>query len=459
MTRMASTLDPAPPIRARDRLSRLEKCFVGAFLLALIGFGALVEVRSAYLSTRKTDAGVYFRAGWAVRTGADLYRISDDNGWHYAYPPVFAVVMAPLADAPADQPRPLMLTYPMSIAIWYALGIIVIFLASHWTALALEESGTIPAEPGSRRWFVVRMLPVLICLCPIGNTLQRGQVNMAVVALIAHMFLETVRGRRFYSGCWLAAAICLKIFPAFLLLFPLWRRDRRALVGTAFGLLIGIVVVPSLVWGFAGALDVHEKMFDTVIKPGLGLSSSATLDQEMLEMTATDNQSIQAIVHNYKHWDRGARPRLASWGTKLAHVLAGLLVTGGLLLAFGWKRDDDPVRMLLFLGGLTTIMAITSPVSHTHYFCLAMPAVMGLSAHSTVRRPHLLYPAPALLLLLIGLSCLFTLPSVPIWEARREAGLSLFACLIIWLMIVIELAHGRKMERDAKTSLLLAHAA
>ena len=159
-------------------------------------------------------------------------------------------------------------------------------------------------------------------------------------------------------------------------------------------------------------------------------------------MTATDNQSIQAVVHNFKHWERSSRPRLASWGTKFTHVLAGLFLTGGLLLSFGWKRDNDEIwRLLLFLGGLVTIMAITSPVSHTHYFCLAVPAVMGLSAYSIERRPRRLYPAPALLLLLIAvLGCLFALPSVPIWEARRKAGLSLFACLIMWLMIVVRFA-------------------
>jgi alpha-1,2-mannosyltransferase len=456
---MAMTLDPAMPFCARERLRPLEKWLVGAFLIAIVGFGALVEVRSAYLSNRKTDAGVYFRAGWAVRADADLYRVADDNGWHYAYSPAFAALMTPLADAPAGQARPWMLPYPVSVAIWYFLGTIVVFLAVHWTALALEESGAIPSMPGSRRWVAMRMLPIMICLCPIGNTLQRGQVNMAVVALVARMFLETVRGRRFHSGCWLAAAICLKVFPAFLVLFPLWRRDRRALAGTAFGLLIGIAVVPSLVWGFSGALDVHEMMLDTVIKPGLGLSSSSTLDREMLEMTATDNQSIQAVVHNFKHWDRATRPALASWGTKLTHLVAGVFLTGGLLLAFGRKRDDNPVRMLLMLGGLVTIMAITSPVSHTHYFCLAVPAVMGLTAYSISRNPRRLYPRTSLLLLLIGLGCFFTLPSVPVWAARREAGLSLFACLILWLMIVIDLAYGRKMNRDAMASLSLAHAA
>src|SRR5262245_21599731 len=84
--------------------------------LLLLGFLAIVEIRSAFLSSnRKTDLGVYLRAAWAVRTGADLYRVTCDNGWHYVYPPAFAVVMAPLADAPKGQPREGMLPYPLTV--------------------------------------------------------------------------------------------------------------------------------------------------------------------------------------------------------------------------------------------------------------------------------------------------------------------------------------------------------
>ena len=51
-----------------------------------------------------TDLQVYLRAAWAVRSGADLYTIIDDNQWHYHYPALFAILMTPLADPPAGEP-------------------------------------------------------------------------------------------------------------------------------------------------------------------------------------------------------------------------------------------------------------------------------------------------------------------------------------------------------------------
>ena len=36
-------------------------------------------MRSAFMQRRMTDLGVYLRAGWAVRSGADIYDVTDDN--------------------------------------------------------------------------------------------------------------------------------------------------------------------------------------------------------------------------------------------------------------------------------------------------------------------------------------------------------------------------------------------
>jgi len=72
---------------------------LAAFFLA---FGVLVEYRSVYLRRRMTDLNCYLRASWAVRQGgADLYHVFDDNGWHYNYPPLFAILLTPLADPPS----------------------------------------------------------------------------------------------------------------------------------------------------------------------------------------------------------------------------------------------------------------------------------------------------------------------------------------------------------------------
>ncbi len=94
-----------------------------ALTALVICFGALVEMRSAFMQRRMTDLGVYLRAGWAARTGADIYDVTDANGWHFQYPPLFAILMAPLADPPAGTDRAGTVPYPVSVAIWYGLSV------------------------------------------------------------------------------------------------------------------------------------------------------------------------------------------------------------------------------------------------------------------------------------------------------------------------------------------------
>ncbi len=106
------------PNSASDPPDKKQKVGLCLLLLFFIAFGAWVEVRGAMLHTRKTDAGVYFRAAWAVRTGNDMYYVTDDRGWHYIYPPLFAILMTPLADPPADRYRGGYMAYEASLGIW-----------------------------------------------------------------------------------------------------------------------------------------------------------------------------------------------------------------------------------------------------------------------------------------------------------------------------------------------------
>jgi alpha-1,2-mannosyltransferase len=418
--------DRAGPTDPRDGpLRPWERAGLGLVLIATVAFGVLVERRAAFSAVRMTDVGVYLRAGWSVRTGADVYSIPDDRGWHYAYPPVFAVLMVPLADAPADVPRDGMLPYAVSVAIWYAASVLAMWFAADRAAAALG-----PEVRYSRRWWYRRVIPIYVLIAPIGSTLARGQVNLFLLALCAGWYADLANGRRFRSGLWLAGAVCLKLFPAYLAVLPLRRRDGRALAGLAAGLVVGIVIVPGLVWGPTGAVAVNRRLVDAVILPGLGAGGDPTRDLELMNVTATDNQSIQAIVHNYRHWQR-PRPTHPDPATKLAHVL----IAGGLTLAtllIGARVETDRLRLLVVVGALVLLLAVCSPVSHLHYPCLALFLVMGLVESSWRRHPDRLLPDRATLAVLAFAALCFTLPMIPVWEHRREAGLPLLGVLVLW---------------------------
>src|SRR5258708_38371223 len=82
-------------------LKTWEKICVGLLLASAVLFGVFVEYRSAFLSRRMGDVDCYLRAAWAVRSGVDLYGLTEDNGWHYNYPPLYAILLTPLADPPS----------------------------------------------------------------------------------------------------------------------------------------------------------------------------------------------------------------------------------------------------------------------------------------------------------------------------------------------------------------------
>ena len=435
-----------PAYSGHGPLTRFERYGIWVWPLLAIGMGVMVELRSAFMDRRMTDFGCYARAAWAVRAGEDIYSITDDNSFHFAYPPACAVAFLPLADAPTGEARPWMLPYAVSVGIWYVMSIGFLVWGVHATAAALQSTSADPAVRTaprySRRWWYARTLPLMLCLAPIGCSLSRGQVNLLLVFMVMMTFAAWVRGHGFRAGLWLAAAVCLKFIPGFLLLFVLWRRDARSLAGVAAGLVVGVAIVPALAWGPGGAVAVHERMLEAILLPAVGRDADQARAKELMEMTATDNQSIQATLHNFLYPTKATRPPHADFGTKIAHLLITLALTTGSLLAAGWRKDADPTRTLILLGSLFLIMTIASPVSHTHYFVFAMPLMMGLIADSVARSGGFVGSVRSVAFLgLTGL--MFALPMIPIWEMRREAGLPLLASLLLWGAGVRALRRGR----------------
>ena len=91
------------------RFERYEKIALISACASLLVFGLHIERRTALRrSLRFTDLGVYPRAAWAVRSGENLYTVSDSNDLHYNYPPAFAILFTPLARPPWKDPATLL---------------------------------------------------------------------------------------------------------------------------------------------------------------------------------------------------------------------------------------------------------------------------------------------------------------------------------------------------------------
>lgn len=430
-----------------ERLRPRERRLLWAFALVVILFGVLVEVRSAGLSRRMGDLGVFLRAGWAVRSDADLYSVTCDNKYHYCYPPLFAILMAPLADPPHGMDGAGWVPYPVSVAICYVLNLLCLALAVHWLASALEGAALDPATQstgrGTRRWWYLRVAPVLALLPPIGHTLSRGQTNLLLLMLVCGWIASVIRGRSFTGGLFLAMAICLKIIPAFLLLHPIGRRDGRGLAGCAVGLLIGLVAVPTLALGPQRAASSYRDLFNVVLAPALGVGVDRSRDAELHGIIASNNQSFRAMIHGALHPGLDDRPRQAAASVELAHWVLAAALTLLTLVAARRRGEIRAWHEVVMIGSLIVVMLLASPVCHSHYFVLCVPLMMGLLVATWERNARNPITAGwcALAVVLIIANCL---PHFHWhWSFNlRQCGFVGYSVLLLWAAGIAELTRG-----------------
>jgi hypothetical protein len=429
----AYTPESYPSLARWERLGLFSLCCAFCFI------GLVVQWRATCLIRRMTDVDVYFRAGWAVRSGRDIYTVSDDNGWHYHYPPLPAILLVPLADPPPEIDRTGSLPFGVSNFIWFLLSVGCLVLAVHWLAHALEQSSADPVlrnEPRySWRWWALRVWPVFACLPAIGHTLVRGQINFILLLLLCGMLVAILHKRRFQAGLWLAAAICLKVIPAFLLIYPVWRQDGRFLLGSMLGLAVGMGAIPVLVFGPQRTLEMYQEWDLVLRQPALGQGEDQSRAKELIDVTATDSQSFLAVLHNSLYPDRDTRPSRASENVKRTHwLISGGLTLVTLMLA-GWRQKSEK-REVMLLGALVLIMALSSPVCHLHYFCLGIPLAMALVDKSVTCGPGT-QPHRGLVIPIAIYTALGVLPHLPGMELLRDFGLATALALFLWAIGVI----------------------
>lgn len=436
---------------AIGRLYSWERRGLILFIFAVLPLGMYAVYRNSAMERRMGDARIFFRAAWAVRAGEDIYDVTDQIA-HYCYPALLAILLTPLANPGIDVPAAL--PYTVSLAIWYAFGVLCLILGVHVLARALERhsaaSGIRTQPRYCRRWWALRLWPVLVCLPPIGHTLMRGQVNLLVLAILCAALAALLHGRHLRAGLWFSWSIVIKIIPAFLLLFPILRRDVRFLAACGVGLVIGLLVIPAATFGPKRAWLYNWKLAEVLLLPGMGMGADQSRAKELITVTGTDSQSILAVLHNSLHPQRGSRPDHASAHVRRASYLVGGLLTCVAIVAWRRRRCYAPdaapegSRTVIFFGLLILNMLFLSPVCHLHYFCLSLPLVMGLLLSA--------WEGPAgrpgkVVTLLLWLYPFANLPAhFPGLEVLRDGGLAFYAALSLWIAGAVQLWRTAKPQ-------------
>ncbi|WP_312858189.1 glycosyltransferase 87 family protein [Pseudonocardia pini] len=251
----------------------------------------------------------------------------------FIYPVFAAIVLTPFA------------LVPWTVA-WVAL--FVLSLASLAVTLYVAALRAWPTGGRAGALSVATLaLPFLLWIEPVLETLEFGQVNLILMALVA---IDCLAPRTWWPrGMLVGIAAAIKLTPAAFVLFFLLRRDVRAAV---------VAVVTAMVATAVGFLvDAHNSAAYWFGGPASGVSGSVFYT----------NETVQAVV--------------ARWGVQ-GPLLTGIWLAasiGLLVLAVPTVRRADPALALSATAGL---MLVVSPTSWSHHWVWIAPALLAVGAHA-----------------------------------------------------------------------------
>ena len=154
--------------------------------------------------------------------------------YNYPNPPILPQLLTPIFKLIEVSPAAGALT-------WFALKLGMAVVSLVWAFRLVETPGRPFPE-----W--ARMVAVAAAINPVIGDLKHGNVNLFILFLVMATLYAFSRGRDFLSGLLLALAIACKVTPGLFVVYFLWKRAWRALVGTAVGLVLFFLVVPSAVF-------------------------------------------------------------------------------------------------------------------------------------------------------------------------------------------------------------------
>jgi Glycosyltransferase family 87 len=342
------------------------------------------------------DFEVYWRAATRAADAEPLYRTADGH-FQFKYLPGFAVLAIPLGWLPLQAAK----------LLWFAVSVALL-------VQLLRLNTRLPAE---RRKTVGWLVAVMIVAFGkfYAHELVLGQVNILFAVVATAVLLAIKSKRELAAGVLVAAAIVIKPYAV---LFLPWLAARRNLTSTAAaaGGLAGAVILPALLYGFEGNLDLHREWWRTVT------------ETTAPNLSVYDNVSLAAM---YFRWvGPGELSAQLAYGTA-----AALLAVAGLV--FLWRRG------ITFPEGLEgalllTLMPLLSPQGWDYVFLIATPAIVYV-ANYVDRLPQPLRLLTVVAVATIGLAIFDLLGRTLYYEFMRLSVISLCFFVVIAALAVLRL--------------------
>ena len=347
----------------------------------LVGVAAVMAFGFGRLPGEMRDFEVYWTAAGRALSSEPLYRAADGH-YQFKYLPAFAVLAGPVA----------LLPLPLAKALWFVISVAL---------LAAVVGLSIAILPERRRHGAFLAAALIITMGKFyGHELVLGQVNLLFAALVLLGLVSLKSDRSSAAAALFVAAMVVKPYAALLLPWLAIRRRRTAV--TAIISIAAVLLLPVVLYGFAGTAQLHHAWWATVT------GSTAP------NLTNADNVSLAGF---FAKWLGSGAAATASTAIAGLGVLAGLAV-------LMWRSEGLRQREMLEGALLLTAIPLLSPQGWDYVFLVATPAVAFIANYDR-SLPQLLRMLGWAALLTIGLS-LFDL-----------MGREHYAAFMAWSIITI----------------------
>ena len=367
----------------------------------------------------RIDLDVYRIGGLTFLHGGDLYHglppTSSGVALPFTYPPFAAVLLSPLALVP-------MAIASMAVTL---AGIALTGITVREFTRSLSSGPWLHPYPRLSLWW---LLPAALFLEPVHSTLEYGQVEIALLALVSLDCLHP--DPRWPRGALIGLAAAVKLTPAAFVLFFLLRRDWRAAVTAA-----GSFAVAT---GVAFALDWHDSVqYWTHVITNTSRPGNAAF---------AANQSISGLLAR-----AGVDPQTHA-GTIASLALSAIVImvtVPGMRRALAAAEPAWALSLNAFAG------LLVSPISWTHHWVWAEPGLLVLAVLS---RRHSwrggLAPAVAGAVV-FALSPVLLLPpghDAALWEQAAGSSYVIFAAGLL-LLSAFATYRGSALSTEAQDQL------
>jgi len=415
------------------RLLNISILVIIAFVVLPIYVDLGLRASLDHIEGRGTVGGIdfkaYYLAAHLLQRGEDFYDVRAQeeamisfglplNDSLYIYPPLLAILFLPLTA----------LSVGRAAQVWFLFNLALYGLT---LAILVKSMGL-----DTLKEKIAPLILLAFLFAPVLFTLYKGQINIAILFLLALTYWSYQRGNPARAGVSLACATMIKVVPGLLILYFLWKREY-IVVWAAMGT---IAILGILCLMIAGP-SVHSTFFWSVL-PALGAPRPNPSNQSLggyLSLLLIPNPFTSCILNSPPLWKL------------LTTLLSLLLILSISILCPRAKREGLDLEVSLVVATIPLV----SQIAWVDLYSLFLLPYTVLARHllqGKGRRIHVVLVVSSFLLLnsprLVDLWTNYVARYDWLLGNPFSLGLPFYGAIALWLV----LAHMCWMKSEGVTT-------